>query len=305
MQKLKVKKATKLKKDSGKGATYAVILAGGVGSRFWPLSRELEPKQFLNLHGNKSLLQHTIERLKPSIPVKQIYIISNKRHKFEIEKQVSGFSMPKENIILEPEGKNTAPAIGLAANIFLKKDSESTMIVLPADHFIREEKKFLDVLKQAEKLAQSDYLVALGVTPHAPHTGYGYIKRRVSGAKLQSNSYHVEQFTEKPDKKKAEKFFRDKNYFWNSGIFIWKSKVISQEINKYLPDLSKKLKKVGLSQEINPKIWGQLSSISVDYGILEKSKKTAMVVAKDIGWSDLGSWSALSEFLDRDHSGNT
>ncbi len=305
MNKQDTKKRIKVKGGSDKSPkTYAVILAGGVGSRFWPLSRELEPKQFLKLHDDKSLLQHTVERLIPSIPIEQIYLISNQHYKFEIENQLACFSLPKENIVLEPEGKNTAPAIGLMATILSQKDPESTMIVLPVDHFIRDTKGFLDILKQAVKLAHSNYLVTLGITPRAPHTGYGYIKRRSKASKLQSNAYLIEQFCEKPDKKKAELFYRDKNYFWNSGMFIWKSRVILKEINRLLPDLSKKLKQLGASLTINPKTWSQIKSISVDYGILEKSKKTAVIVVKDIGWSDLGSWASLSEFLPHNKSGN-
>lgn len=307
MSKQNTRKHSKRKFGSDKplNSVYAVILAGGVGSRFWPLSRELEPKQFLKLHDNKSLLEHTIERLMPSIPVRQIYIISNQHYKFEIENQVAGFSLPKENIILEPEGKNTAPAIGLAASILLEKDPQSIMVVLPADHFIRDEKNFLTILKQAEALARRDYLVTLGITPRAPHTGYGYIKRKAGALKPQANAYLIEQFCEKPERKRAELFFQDKNYFWNSGIFAWKSSVILKEIGRHLPDLSKTLKALGPSPKINTSLWSRIKPISVDYGILEKSKKAAVIVAQDIGWSDLGSWAALGEFLPRDKSGNS
>lgn len=281
---------------------YAVILAGGVGSRFWPLSRELEPKQFLNLNGNKSLFQQTIKRILPLIPPENIYIVGNRLHNFELKRQVSNFSIPEGNIILEPEGKNTAPAIGLAARFILLQHSEAIMFVLPSDHFISNKRGFLHTLKQTAKLAEKDYLVTLGIPPNMPHTGYGYIKIN-PGLKFQK-AYRVEKFIEKPDLEKAKEFLRVKRYFWNSGMFVWKAKVILEEIKTYLPELMKKLKDLEPSTDINEKIWNQIQPISIDYGILEKSRRTAVIVARGIGWSDLGSWSALSDVLPKNKNGN-
>ncbi|MCK4810134.1 MAG: mannose-1-phosphate guanylyltransferase/mannose-6-phosphate isomerase [Candidatus Omnitrophica bacterium] len=295
---------------------YAVILAGGVGSRFWPLSRELEPKQFLKLKGNKSLLQQTVKRITPFIAPKNIYIVANCRHNFEIKRQVENFFIPEANIILEPEGKNTAPAIGLAARFIIKQDPDAIMFVFPSDHFISNNTSFLGVLKQAEILAGKDYLVTLGIPPTMPHTGYGYIKIQTIDHRPQTidlksknrqakyKAYRVEKFVEKPDRVKAEKYFKDKKYFWNSGMFIWKAKVILDEITAYLPELAAKLKKIDTA-DINEKTWKRIPAISLDYGILEKSKRTAVVAAKDIGWSDLGSWPALAELLAKDKNGNT
>src|SRR3989338_6896686 len=155
---------------------YAVILAGGVGSRFWPLSRELEPKQFLCLNGRKSLLQQTITRILPFIPLKNIYIVGNCLHKFEIKKQAANFPIAETNIILEPEGKNTAPAIGLIAKFISRQNPEAIIFVFPSDHFIANKGNFLNALKQAAEVAKQDYLVTLGIKPTKPHTGYGYIK---------------------------------------------------------------------------------------------------------------------------------
>ncbi len=292
---------------------YAVILAGGVGSRFWPLSRELEPKQFLNLNGNKSLLQQTIRRILPLIPPQNIYIVGNCLYNFEIKRQIANFCIPERNIVLEPEGKNTAPAIGLAARFILLQHPGAIMFVFPSDHFISNERNFLQVLKQAERLAKKDYLVTLGISPTMPHTGYGYIKiklkvkskkLKVKSKKLKVSSYSVEKFIEKPDKKRAEKFFKDKRYFWNSGMFVWKAKVILEEIETYLPELMRSLQEIDSLKDINKKIWSKIKPISVDYGILEKSKRAAVVVAENIGWSDLGSWPALAELLPKDENGN-
>ena len=285
---------------------YAVILAGGVGSRFWPLSRELEPKQFLCINGNRSLLQRTIERILPVVSEKNIYIIGNNQHKFELKKQTSLFSVPEENIIFEPKGKNTAPAIGLAAKFIARLSPDHTMIVLAADHYISETDKFIQVLRQAEKVAQQNYLVTLGIKPHMPHTGYGYIKIKpqAAGCKLQEGAYLVEKFVEKPNKQLAAQYVEDSHYFWNSGIFLWKAKVILDEIQTCLPELARNLKEIDSFQQIDEQIWGKITPISIDYGVLEKSKHTAVVIARDIGWTDLGSWAALSDIMRKDEKGN-
>jgi len=278
--------------------TYAVILAGGIGSRFWPLSRELEPKQFLSFKGKQSLLQQTIERVLPLVPATNIIIIGSAQHKFELEGQIAHYSIPSENIILEPCGKNTAPAIGLAARMIAKRDYEATMIVLPADHYIPNEKKLLNLFREGVKLAQNNYLVTIGIEPASAHTGYGYIKTRSQGHKVsksQVRAYSVEKFTEKPDQKTAQKYFKSKQYFWNSGMFIWKASVILDEIKNYLPDLSSKL---SLTK------WNNIKPISIDYGVLEKSRRVVMLAGQGLGWSDLGSWSAFSAICEKDKSGN-
>jgi len=277
--------------------TYAVILAGGIGSRFWPLSRELEPKQFLSFKGKQSLLQQTIERVLPLVPAENIIIIGSVQHKFELEGQVASYKISETNIILEPCGKNTAPAIGLAARMIVKRDSEATMIVLPADHYIPNEKKLLTLFKEGIKLAQEDYLVTIGIESTSAHTGYGYIKIRQQavGNRQQGKACSVEKFTEKPDQKTAQKYFKSKQYFWNSGMFIWKAAVILEEIKNYLPDLSSRL---SLTK------WNSIKPISIDYGVLEKSRRVVMLPGKDLGWSDLGSWSAFSAICDKDKNGN-
>lgn len=285
---------------------FAVILAGGVGSRFWPLSRELEPKQFLSLHGNKTLLQQTIERIIPLVPASQIYIISNRQYKFQIQRQIAGFSIPDANVILEPQGRNTAPAIGLAAKHICLSNPDAAMIVLPADHHISDNRKLLSILKYSLKLAQKNHLVAVGITPDMPHTGYGYIKvnfrSKIKGSGI--DAYSARRFVEKPDKKLAEVYFKQKCYFWNSGIFVWKANIILEQIKTFLPEVSKMLQLIESSFNIDPKIWNKITPISIDYGVLEKAGDVVVVSGKGLGWSDLGSWSALSNIHPKDSSGN-
>lgn len=292
--------------------TYAVILAGGVGSRFWPLSRELEPKQFLQFNGNKSLLQQTIQRILPFSPAQNIYIISNEQYKFQIQHQVAEFNVPMANVILEPQGKNTAPAIGLAAGQIFKRDAEGIMIALPADHHIAHPEKLAATLKSAIKVAEDGKLVTIGIVPTSPHTGYGYIKIKspVRGytftgtGKSQGKAVSVEKFVEKPDKKTAEKYVKEKKYLWNSGMFIWKAKVILDEINKYLPELYRTLALLSQSSVLDSRVWSKIDPISIDYGVLEKSKNVSVIPAVNLGWSDLGSWNAFSAVCAKDKAGN-
>ncbi|MFA5038096.1 MAG: mannose-1-phosphate guanylyltransferase/mannose-6-phosphate isomerase [Candidatus Omnitrophota bacterium] len=284
---------------------YALILAGGVGSRFWPLSRELEPKQFLQFMGDHSLLQQTIQRVTPLIPPENIYIISNEQYKFQIQHQVAGLKVPAANIILEPQGKNTAPAIGLAAGFIYKRDPEAVMAVLPADHHIGKPEKLVGILKKAAEAASDKRLVTIGIMPQSAHTGYGYIKTKSSAGRAgQGKPLPVEKFVEKPDKQKAEKFFKDKRYFWNSGMFVWKAGVILDEIKTHLPELYRTLAILSQPNSFDSRIWAKIAPISVDYGVLEKSKNVVVFPAQDLGWSDLGSWSSYCKICGKDKSGN-
>ncbi len=270
---------------------YALILAGGKGERFWPLSRSLEPKQFLKVTGEISLIQQTISRIKKLIPLKHVYIITNYQHQYEIKRQIATFDFPLSNIILEPEGKNTAVAIGLAAKQLYLIDKQAIMVVLPSDHFIKKEARFSKILKTAEDLAKKDYLVCLGIKPTRPKTGYGYIE---TAARLPGKSaLKVVRFIEKPVFALAKKFFKDKRFFWNSGIFLWKARVILEELERYAPLIYKKFKRLrGIIIETYKlkEIYRDLPSISIDYAVMEKSKKVILVPATDLGWNDVGSW---------------
>jgi len=283
-----------------KKALYAVILAGGVGSRFWPLSRQMAPKQFLKVISDESLIQRTISRIKKLIPVKRILIVTNVNYIHEIKRQLSNFKIPDKNIILEPEAKNTAPAVALVARNLFLQDPASLMVVLPADHLIFNDKLFINAIVKAKNLAENGYLVTLGVIPKKAMTGYGYIKtaRKIDHG---INGYLVEKFIEKPSQDKISKFIKRKNYFWNSGIFIWKTSIILEEIKKYLPQLYKRINLISPNKNFEA-IWKKIAPISIDYGILERSRKVAMIPAK-FDWSDIGSWQSLKDILKKERAG--
>jgi len=292
----------------GKQKIYAVILAGGMGTRFWPVSRKSNPKQFLNITGKGSLLQETLARIRPKISGARVFIVTNAFYRNEIERQVSRFHIPKANILLEPKGRNTAPAICWAAAKIHKIDPDAIMAVLPSDHLIANRRKFLKILGDAILLAQEHYLVTLGVIPTRPETGYGYLQ--TAKKKIGSKSIIVvKQFKEKPSLAKAKQFIKRKNYFWNSGMFVWKSSVILEEFKRYLPVVYKALVGAGLKpaptgHNYIKKVWSRLPNISIDYGILEKAKNIVAVPASGIDWSDLGSWESLTEVLSKDKRGN-
>lgn len=287
---------------------YAVILAGGSGTRFWPVSRKSNPKQFLDITGRGTLFQETLARIQPKVSGANMLVVTNAAYRQAIEKQIVRFKIPKKNILLEPEGKNTAPAICWAAAKIRAIDPQAVLAVLPSDHLIQNHKKFLNILEEAVGLAQEDFLVTLGIVPTRPETGYGYLK--TSAVKVNGKSIiKVVQFTEKPDLSKAKQFVKHKNYFWNSGMFVWKSSVILEEFQKYLPDIYRRLVKTGhdfvpTDQTYINKVWGRLPNISIDYGILEKAENVAAVPAPGIDWSDLGSWESLTEVLNKDNHGN-
>ncbi|MCK5260459.1 MAG: mannose-1-phosphate guanylyltransferase, partial [Candidatus Omnitrophica bacterium] len=267
---------------------YAVILAGGSGTRFWPVSRKSNPKQFLNITGDGTLLQETLERIKPMFEGKHVFIVTNAVYCKTVERQISRFRIPKANLLLEPEAKNTAPPIAWAAAKIQKIDPDAVMAVLPSDHLILEQKKFLKVLREAVWLAKEDNLITLGIRPTRPDTGYGYLKtdkKKVNG----KAALKVEKFTEKPSQAKARQFLKSKKYFWNSGMFIWKSSVILEEFAKHLPGVLRVLDGKTATAHVR-QVWRRMPSVSIDYGILEKAKNVVAVPASGIGWSDLGSW---------------
>jgi len=281
---------------------YAVILAGGAGSRFWPFSRELEPKQLMKIIGEESLLQATVERVRGMITPSNIYVITNSIHFYEVKAQLDKFGIPDDNIILEPQGKNTAPAIGLAAKLIAHIDPEAVLVVLPADHHIKGLAEFRATLKHAIKAANDGALVTLGIEPTSPSTGYGYIKVKAQSAKRKAKVFAVDRFLEKPNLNNAKKYVKDKKFYWNSGMFVWKAKVFLGEVKRYLPGLYRSLNSIYVAKDIE-RVWPKLKSISVDYGIMEHSKKIALVPAK-FYWTDLGSWDSLEEFFPKDKSGN-
>ncbi|MCX7927098.1 MAG: mannose-1-phosphate guanylyltransferase/mannose-6-phosphate isomerase [Candidatus Omnitrophica bacterium] len=281
--------------------TYAILLAGGQGSRFWPLSRTLEPKQFLTLDHNKSLFEQTIQRVLPVISPQNIYIATSELYRFSILELACYFGIPQSNIIFENEGKNTAPSVGVGVALIHCRDPQAKIAVLPCDHRIQNKKRFLKILRNALELTEQN-LVILGIPPTRAATGYGYIQIGQEVDK-QKKAFFVKRFTEKPDFEKAKAFLKSGCFFWNSGIFIGKSEVFLREYKKNLPKLFYLLHKISNSSDIE-KIWPEVEPISFDYGILEKTADVIVLVAEDLGWSDLGSWQSWDEILPKDKKGN-
>jgi len=287
-----------------KQSIYAVILAGGSGTRFWPLGRQRQPKQFLKIIGDKSLFQETLRRTGLLVEPRNIFVVTNAQYKTKVRQQMSGLKIPASQILCEPQGKNTAPAICWAALRIQALNPQAVMIVLPSDHLIVNSTAFQQTMRQAIALACKEYLVTIGIVPTRPETGYGYLKT-LKLKNLKQVIWKVDKFVEKPSVKKAQYFLKAGNYLWNSGMFAWEVNAILEEFKKYLPVVYKLI--VGTSLKPVPAVvWSRLPSISIDYGIMEKSKRVVTVPAHNLGWSDLGSWQALSQTLTKtkDKKGN-
>lgn len=293
---------------------FAVIMAGGSGTRFWPLSTINKPKQLLSLTGDSTPIQQTVSRILPLISEQNIFIVTNKLQQEELRKQISKVSaIPAHNIIVEPVGRNTLPCIGLAALYIKAKsyDQSSIMVVLPSDHFIRDEKRFLKLLSDAQEVAQEgSSIVTFGIMPNRPETGYGYIALQNKVCSINDTDvFKAERFTEKPDKRTAAEFVASGKYLWNSGMFLWRTSVLLDMIEKFVPDIFRKLSKLEAAigtpdeQEIIQEAYSQMRSISVDYAIMEKADNV-LVIPADIGWSDVGSWAAMDEVWQKDANGN-
>ena len=292
---------------------YAVIIAGGSGTRFWPKSRENLPKQLLNIAGQKTMIQDTVNRISPVIPIENIWAITNEQHAFETCYQLKTLGFSPSQLLTEPIGRNTAAAIGYSAQILSQSNPDAIMAVFPADHVITKAELFLELLKQAEALATKNHLVTLGIKPTTPETGYGYIKQ---GESIGENSFKVDQFIEKPDKVAVEKYLNEGGYYWNSGIFVWKASVLLNEIKTHLPKLHDQLEELvnNTAQiegkypyrklaESGKKIFHSLESISIDHGVMEKSSKVAVLPA-GIEWNDVGTWTSLADISKKDSHGN-
>ncbi len=282
---------------------YIVIMAGGVGSRFWPRSRKRMPKQLLNIFGKNSMIRDTVERVLPVADYENILIVTNKVQKALIEEQIP--ELPAENIIAEPRGRNTAPCINLAAEIISKRSGDSVMITLPADHLINDEKKFLEDLEKATDFAENnDALLTFGIKPEYPNTGYGYIKI-LSGSE-NDGVWQVDRFVEKPDIETAKGYLKSGDYLWNSGMFVWRVSVILDEIKKHLPELYNDMNIICEDDRFYTTlsdIFERITPVSIDYGIMEKSDKVWLVPG-DFGWSDVGSWETAYQLSSKDINGN-
>ena len=281
---------------------YAILLAGGTGTRLWPVSRELYPKQLVKFIGNDSLVQSTIKRLAPVIDTESIRIVCGQEHFYEITRHMAEIGVQaKGKIICEPCGRNTGPAILLGALNILKTESDAVLSVFPADHVIRDVKSFHKNVEAAIRLADIGYIVTYGIKPDYPETGYGYIE----GAKeLFGNALTIKRFVEKPDKATAEKYIEAGNFFWNSGMFTFKASVIIEEFGRFQPELLKSMQNlVDREQAVTKDEYEQLPDIAFDYAIMEKTDK-GVVLPSDFGWSDIGSWKSLYDFLPKDENNN-
>ncbi|MGC3976546.1 MAG: mannose-1-phosphate guanylyltransferase/mannose-6-phosphate isomerase [Nitrospira sp.] len=292
---------------------YPVILAGGSGTRFWPLSRHLFPKQLLRIIGEETLIQQTMRRVLSCASPDQVLISTNPGQADSIRVQLGEWKSDlKDNYVIEPVGRNTAPAIALVAAELLRRDPEAMMLVLPADHVVTGEKAFQAAVTLGMQLAEKGHLVTFGIKPTRPETGYGYIQpnRRTTLAKKGRLTGHpVARFVEKPNRIKAAQYLKSGNYFWNSGMFLWKAATIRDEINRHQPQLAKAVQKVHslMTSGADPRqieaAYKKVPSVSIDNGVMELSAHAAMIPV-GFGWSDVGNWSSLEEVAPRDKAGN-
>ena len=279
---------------------HGIILAGGSGSRLWPLSRELYPKQLLKLNFNKSLLEKTYERLMGIMDIDNIIAITNAKHYSSVKMQLSEYTKDVR-VLAEPSAKNTAPAIAIATKYLLDFDKDDIILVVPSDHLIKDSKKFRETIETAKKVAQEGYIVTIGVKPDHASSGFGYIQ---TGQKL-SEGYKVSHFVEKPDIEKAKKYLSDPSYYWNCGIFVFRASVLMEALKEYAPLIYEITQKFNfkVQDDIDFMTFNKYPSISFDYALLEKAKDIAMVEMK-ADWNDLGSWDAIYDMNEKDKNNN-
>ncbi len=287
--------------------TYALIMAGGAGTRFWPKSRLSNPKQFINLFGDDTMIQKTVKRLRNFMPQEHIMVITNEDYVSIVREQVPDLN--PSYIIGEPVPRNTAPCVAAAAALLYQKDPDGMMVVLPADHLIGNNEEFYSVLETASNIANKENsLVTIGIEPNRPETGYGYIRKQSYAEIFESGHpvFEVRNFTEKPDSKTALQFLESGEYLWNSGIFVWKISTITEAFKQYLPEVYTCMETLMESDKKPNDIedfYQACPSVSIDYGIMEKADKVH-VVPGNFDWNDVGSWKAVHELSKKDENGN-
>jgi mannose-1-phosphate guanylyltransferase len=287
--------------------SYGLILAGGRGTRFWPRSRRSSAKQVLRLFGDRSMIQQTVDRLAPVLPPERIWILTNDHLRAEIVRQLP--EVPARQILAEPAQRNTAPAIGLAAQILHSLDPESVMGVFPADHVIGKPRAYVRLLKPAFRAASEGKIVVLGIQPRWPETGYGYVEFPKGVKAGGQQPLAVRRFREKPDEQTAEQFLRAGHFYWNAGMFFWRTSVLLEALRQHLPKTASLLAslptfgKRGFVARL-AEVFPRCENISIDYAVLERARNVAGLPAGDIGWNDVGSWNAVYELHRRDRHGN-
>lgn len=288
---------------------FAVIMAGGSGTRFWPASRERLPKQFLRITSEHTMFEETLERVSRLVETENIYVVVNQLHE-EITLRLAG---NRAHVLVEPKGRNTAACVGLAAIHIARQDEDEPIIVLPSDHYIADAEKFAQTLRAASEIACAGGIVTIGIPPTRPETGFGYIETgRASSESAGESVFRVERFVEKPDYQTALEYLSSSRYLWNSGIFIFTARTILSNINSLMPGLHQGLREIecfigGGDYEQNlGRVYDGLESVSLDYGVMEKTETPIYVLRGDFGWSDVGSWQALYELRkdEYDEEGN-
>lgn len=287
---------------------YALIMAGGGGTRLWPLSRHIQPKQALQLFGNRTMFQYSVDRLLPLLPTERIFVVTAAD---QVDLLLSQYpDLTPENFIIEPQGRGTASCIALSALHISRLNPDAVMVVVTADHFVRDNAQFVDALEAAVAIAEQQFLVTLGVCPTYAATGYGYLQQgnRLGFAK-NTPFYEVKKFTEKPTADIAQQFLEAGTYFWNSGMFVWKTSQILAEVQSFMPALHKVIEQLGVAltsgnyeAELQA-LWPRLAKETIDYGIMEKASRVVMLPV-DFGWTDIGIWNSVMSMHEADENGN-
>ncbi|RXV72927.1 mannose-1-phosphate guanylyltransferase/mannose-6-phosphate isomerase [Burkholderia stabilis] len=288
-----------------------VILCGGSGTRLWPMSRGGYPKQYLKLTSDNSLVQQTALRLRNLQGASAPIIVTNNDQRFLVAEQLRQVNITPSSIVLEPVGRNTAPAIAIAALLAMHDSPDALLLVLPSDHVILNEPAFIAAANEAKMIAADKHLVTFGITPTEAHTGFGYIRRGTAIADGKQ-VYKVDAFVEKPDMPTAERFVADGNYYWNSGMFMLKASTYIEELHRHAPEIARQAELAFASAKrdndflrLDADVFAAVPNVSIDYAVMEKTERAAVVTAADLGWNDIGSWSALAEIAAADENGNT